>query len=65
MGASSGEWAVQALRNAKRLARQSLDRTLSEQLQAEAASFAQCAATSDYVEGVRAFIAKRKPRFGD
>jgi len=54
---------VQALRNAKRLARQSLDRTLSEQLQAEATSFAQCAATSDFVEGVRAFLAKRKPRF--
>ncbi len=56
---------VQALRNAKRLARQSLDRTLSEQLQAEATSFAQCAETDDFVEGVRAFIAKRKPRFGD
>jgi 2-(1,2-epoxy-1,2-dihydrophenyl)acetyl-CoA isomerase len=56
---------VQALRNTKRLARQSLDRTLSQQLHAEASSFAQCAATSDYVEGVRAFIAKRKPRFGD
>ena len=56
---------VQALRNAKRLARQSLDRTLSEQLQAEATSFAQCAATPEFVEGVRAFIAKRKPRFGD
>jgi len=56
---------VQALRNAKRLARQSLDRTLSEQLQAEATSFAQCAATNDFVEGVRAFIAKRGPRFCD
>ena len=54
---------VQALRNAKRLARQSLDRTLSEQLQAEATSFAQCAATPEFVEGVRAFIGKRKPRF--
>ena len=54
-----------ALRNVKRLARQSLDRTLSEQLQAEATSFAQCAATPDFAEGVRAFIAKRKPRFGD
>jgi 2-(1,2-epoxy-1,2-dihydrophenyl)acetyl-CoA isomerase len=52
-----------ALRNAKRLARQSLDRTLSEQLQAEAASFAHCAATPDFVEGVRAFIAKRKPDY--
>ncbi|HEY3177817.1 MAG TPA: enoyl-CoA hydratase-related protein [Casimicrobiaceae bacterium] len=54
---------TQALRNAKRLARQSLDHTLSEQLQAEATSFAQCAATPEFVEGVRAFVAKRKPRF--
>ena len=54
-----------ALRNVKRLARQSLDRTLSEQLQAEATSFAQCATTPDFAEGVRAFIAKRRPRFGD
>jgi len=55
---------VTAVRNAKRLLRGSLDRSLSEQLQAEAASFAQCAATPDFVEGVSAFIAKRKPRFG-
>ena len=51
-----------ALRNVKRLARQSLDRTLSEQLQAEASSFAQCASTPAFIEGVRAFIAKRKPK---
>ena len=56
---------VAALRNAKRLLRESLGRSLSGQLQAEAVSFAQCAATPDFVEGVRAFIAKRKPRFGD
>ena len=54
-----------ALRNVKRLARQSLDHTLSEQLQAEATSFAQCATTPDFAAGVRAFIAKRRPRFGD
>jgi len=52
-----------ALRNVKRLARQSLDRTLSEQLNAEALSFAQCAGTPEFVEGVRAFTEKRKPRF--
>ncbi|HEY2818169.1 MAG TPA: enoyl-CoA hydratase-related protein [Casimicrobiaceae bacterium] len=52
-----------ALRNVKRLARQSFDRTLSEQLHAEALSFAACAATTDFAEGVRAFIEKRKPRF--
>jgi len=53
-----------ALRNVKRLARASLDRTLSEQLRAEATSFADCAATSDFAEGVRAFLGKRPPRFG-
>ena len=52
-----------AVRNVKRLARQSLDRALSEQLNAEALSFAQCAATAEFAEGVRAFIEKRKPRF--
>jgi 2-(1,2-epoxy-1,2-dihydrophenyl)acetyl-CoA isomerase len=56
---------VDALRNAKRLLRESPRRSLSEQLQAEAESFAQCASTSDFVEGVRAFTAKRKPRFGE
>ena len=55
---------VGALRNAKRLLRESQGRSLSEQLQAEAVSFAQCAATPDFVEGVRAFTGKRKPRFG-
>jgi 2-(1,2-epoxy-1,2-dihydrophenyl)acetyl-CoA isomerase len=55
---------VLALRNAKRLARESLDRTLSAQLQAEAVSFAQCAATPDFVEGIRAFLEKRPARFG-
>ena len=54
---------VAVLRNAKRLLRGSLDHSLSEQLHAEAASFGQCAGTTDFVEGVRAFVAKRKPRF--
>ena len=54
-----------ALVNAKRLARASLDRSLSEQLQAEAVSFAQCAATPDFVEGIRAFLEKRPARFED
>jgi 2-(1,2-epoxy-1,2-dihydrophenyl)acetyl-CoA isomerase len=52
-----------ALANAKRLARESLDRSLAEQLQAEAVSFAQCAATPDFVEGIRAFLEKRPARF--
>ena len=52
-----------ATRNAKRLLRQSLAQPLSVQLDAEAASFGACAATEDFVEGVRAFLAKRAPHF--
>jgi len=55
---------VLALRNAKRLVRESFSRTLSEQLQAEAVSFGQCAATDDFAEGIGAFVEKRPPRFG-
>jgi 2-(1,2-epoxy-1,2-dihydrophenyl)acetyl-CoA isomerase len=54
---------VQALRNAKRLVRDSLGRTLAEQLDAERASFAACAGTADFVEGITAFLAKRPPKF--
>ena len=52
-----------ALRNVKRLLRESSGRSLSQQLHAEAESFADCAATDDFVEGIRAFFAKRPPRF--
>jgi 2-(1,2-epoxy-1,2-dihydrophenyl)acetyl-CoA isomerase len=55
---------VVAMRNAKRLVREATARTLSEQLQAEATSFGACTATSDFVEGVTAFLAKRPPQFG-
>jgi 2-(1,2-epoxy-1,2-dihydrophenyl)acetyl-CoA isomerase len=44
--------------------RESLSRTLSEQLDAEAASFAACAGTADFVEGITAFLQKRAPQFG-
>jgi 2-(1,2-epoxy-1,2-dihydrophenyl)acetyl-CoA isomerase len=37
---------------------------LSEQLDAEASSFAACAGTADFVEGITAFLAKRPPQFG-
>lgn len=52
-----------ALGNVKRLLRESSGRTLSEQLHAEAESFGRCAATDDFAEGIRAFLAKRPPRF--
>lgn len=52
-----------AVRNLKRLLRQSTQRSLAEQLAAEAQSFVQCAGTSDFAEGVGAFVAKRAPNF--
>jgi 2-(1,2-epoxy-1,2-dihydrophenyl)acetyl-CoA isomerase len=48
----------------KRLFNQSATVSLETQLQAEAESFAGCAATADFAEGVAAFIAKRPPTFG-
>jgi 2-(1,2-epoxy-1,2-dihydrophenyl)acetyl-CoA isomerase len=53
-----------ALRGAKRLVRDSLSRTLSEQLQAEAVSFGRCTAHPDFAEGINAFLQKRAPKFG-
>jgi 2-(1,2-epoxy-1,2-dihydrophenyl)acetyl-CoA isomerase len=55
---------VLAVRNARRLMRESLARSLSEQLAAEAVSFGACAATPDFAEGIAAFFAKRPARFG-
>ena len=52
-----------AVRNGKRLINRSLTQSLSEQLDAEAASFGACSGTPDFVEGVRAFLGKRPPRF--
>lgn len=52
-----------ALSATKRLVRDSFDRTLSEQLQAEAVSFGRMSATDDFVEGVASFLEKRPPRF--
>jgi 2-(1,2-epoxy-1,2-dihydrophenyl)acetyl-CoA isomerase len=47
----------------KRLLQQSINTSLESQLQAEAESFARCAASADFQEGVTAFIEKRQPRF--
>ncbi len=55
---------VMAIRNAKRLLRDSLGRTLSEQLDAEAVSFGACSATTDFAEGITAFLEKRPAEFG-
>jgi 2-(1,2-epoxy-1,2-dihydrophenyl)acetyl-CoA isomerase len=52
-----------AMQRLKRLLRESSGRTLSEQLGAEAASFSACTGSDDFVEGVSAFLAKRKPGF--
>ena len=52
-----------AVRNLKRLLRESLGHSLSQQLRAEAQSFGQCAGTDDFAEGVAAFLAKRPPDF--
>ncbi|MBK6631108.1 MAG: enoyl-CoA hydratase [Betaproteobacteria bacterium] len=54
---------AQAHAGTKRLLGQSLLTPLTEQLGAEAQSFARCSATADFAEGVAAFIEKRKPAF--
>lgn len=52
-----------ALANTKALLNQSLQSGFDEQLQAELERFGECTASEDFMEGVRAFIAKRKPEF--
>jgi len=49
--------------NTKALLNASLDASLADQLDAEAKSFAQCAARADFAEGVSAFVEKRPPGF--
>jgi 2-(1,2-epoxy-1,2-dihydrophenyl)acetyl-CoA isomerase len=53
-----------AITQGKRLINEAQSQSLSSQLAAEAASFGACAARSDFVEGIRAFLDKRPPRFG-
>lgn len=55
--------AATAYAETKRLVYEGLERTLPEQLDAEAEAFARCAATRDFAEGVTAFVEKRKPEF--
>mgnify|MGYP002622210113 CR=1 FL=1 len=47
----------------KRLMRQSLERDLQTQLDAEARAFAECAATEDFAGAVAAFLERRAPHF--
>ena len=54
---------ARALALTKRLLRQSLDRTLDEQLEAEAFAQDTAGRTDDHIEGVMAFLEKRKPDF--
>jgi 2-(1,2-epoxy-1,2-dihydrophenyl)acetyl-CoA isomerase len=56
--------AALAIANGKRLINEAQSQSLSNQLAAEAASFGACAARPDFVEGIRAFLDKRPPRFG-
>jgi 2-(1,2-epoxy-1,2-dihydrophenyl)acetyl-CoA isomerase len=52
-----------AYAGSKSLLNRSAHNTLSEQLRAEALAVARCAGSEDFPEGVRAFMAKRKPQF--
>ncbi len=49
--------------NTKALLNATFDRPLEEQLDAEAANFADCAVTEDFAEGITAFLEKRAARF--
>ena len=54
---------TRAYANAKALLNASSGRSLDDQLAAEAAAFADCAAGEDFAEGIAAFLDKRTPSF--
>lgn len=54
---------TRAYGNTKALLHASFNRNLREQMDAEVASFAECASNPDFAEGVKAFVERRKPTF--
>lgn len=56
---------AQALGATKRLLNESFASSYPAQLQRETEAFSQCAADPDFGEGLRAFVDKRAPRFGE
>lgn len=70
LGAAAGALArrlaagpTHALGHLRRLVRGSFDRTLQEQLDAEARAFDDCARTADFREGVASFFDRRSASF--
>jgi 2-(1,2-epoxy-1,2-dihydrophenyl)acetyl-CoA isomerase len=63
IAAKLAEGPTRALGGAKRLLRQSLESTWDQQSAAEALSICEMVASDDHLEGVTAFIEKRKPVF--
>ncbi len=57
--------AAGALARTKALLNQSFENSLEDQLLCEQRRFVECASEADFAEGVAAFLAKRKPVFGD
>ncbi|CAB3744170.1 1,2-epoxyphenylacetyl-CoA isomerase [Paraburkholderia sediminicola] len=54
---------TRAFRTVKQLLKRSFDKSLREQLEDERRGFGACATTSDFREGVHAFLGKRAPLF--
>src|SRR5262249_872637 len=63
LGRRLAEGPSRAYAAGKALLQAAVGETRDRQLRLEAESFAACAATDDFVEGVRGFLEKRRPRF--